>query len=79
MGVLLSGSAGQISQFEHYKKYIGALVYVKSHRSLGYIINPVDIGLDIDICRLRVWTPSEYFATFIDDINLIQLVTGSLY
>ena len=74
MAMLLSGSFGLHNK---YKKYIGALVYVKSQRSLGYVLKAIDLEFDLELCRMNIWMPKETFGTFIDDINIIQILTSS--
>ncbi len=75
MAALLSGSTGLN---DHYY-FNGALVYIKSQRSLGYVIKPIDVENDISVCRFNIWTNRDRFGTFLDDIQILQLITGSFY
>ena len=78
MEVLLSGSVGlKTINDKYYDNVLGALVYVKSKRTLGYIMSAIDLGLKLDLCRLKVWLPNEKFGTFLDDMTVIQALTGS--
>ena len=73
---LLSGSIGQKDATKH-DKHIGALVYVKSQKKLGYVLRPIDSDVDFNMCRFVIWTSDENFGTFFDDVTIIQILTGS--
>ena len=77
MATLLSGSFGQNSLTNACNDVEGALVYVKSQRSLGYVINPIDNNFDVSMNRFNIWIRNDKFGTFLDDVLIIQLITGS--
>ena len=61
---------------DKHKQFIGALVYIKSQRRYGYIISAIDDNVCLDICRFQIWTVRERFGTFLDDCNMIQILSG---
>jgi len=81
MEILLSGSIGPEKNNKHYEydTFVGALVRVKSQRSLGYIIRAIDVGFKVNICRFTIWMSrsKDRFGTYLDDVDILQLLTGS--
>ena len=66
-----------VKKINQYKRFIGALVYIKSQRRYGYVLSAIDNEQNFDICRFKVWTVREKFGTFLDDCVMIQFLSGS--
>ena len=79
MAQLLSGSSG-LSKSKDYNSgsYVGSLVQFMYKERYGIIIYKIDEELDDINCRYMVYyNHGARFGTFLDDLRMIQVLTGS--
>jgi|MDTA01.2.fsa_nt_gb hypothetical protein len=77
MELLSSGSIG--IHPKNYDSIIGSLVYLPFKQKYGLVLTAIDIGLSFDITRFTIlFSNGEKFGTFVDEIRLIQKLSGSI-